>query len=134
MKPILACCTILLTGCSAYRISTIDDGALHAVRVNAASRVEVTKRSKGLEGFQCYEPLLYGLTLGVIPVNCVDTYAVSVTSSTGETAQGTYKLSVWTGWASVLLAPLPNWHWQMGYGRNVDPAGEIEGRVRGASR
>jgi hypothetical protein len=134
MKPILAYCTILLTGCSAYRISTIDDGALHAFQVNAASRVEVTKRNKGLEGFQCFEPLLYGLTLGIIPVNCVDTYAVSVTSSTGETAQGTYKVSVWAGWASVLLAPLPNWHWQMGYGYGVDPAGEIEGRVRGTSR
>jgi hypothetical protein len=100
----------------------------------AASRVEVTKTNKGMEGFQCYEPLLYGLTLGVIPINCVDMYAVSVTSSTGETAQGTYKVSVWVGWASVLLAPLPNWHWQMGYGHGVDPAGEIEGRVRDASR
>src|SRR5277367_1567468 len=134
MKSILACCTILLTGCTAYRISIIDDGALHAVRVSAASRVEVTKTNKGMEGFQCYEPLLYGLTLGVIPINCVDTYAVSVTSSTGETAQGTYKVSVWVGLASVLLALLPNWHWQMGYGHGVDPAGEIEGRVRDASR
>jgi hypothetical protein len=133
MKSVLAC-TILLAGCSAYRISAIDNEAIRTAPADTAARVEVTKTSSGLEGFQCYEPLLYGLTLGVIPVNCVDTYAVSVTSSAGDTVRGNYRFSVWAGWASVLLAPLPDWHWQMGYAHDVDPAAKIKDHLRDSSR
>lgn len=127
MRAILAC-TMLLTGCSAYRITTIDDHALHTVK--AASWVEVTRKSRDVD-FQCFEPMLSVLTLYIIPVHCVDTYAVSVASSTGETAQGAYRFSVWAGWVSVLLAPLPSWHLRVGH---VDPAVAIESRIRGESQ
>jgi len=132
MKAILAC-TLLLTGCAAYRVSPGDDGALRAVPVKGSSEIAVTQVRGPLQGFQCFEPLFFTLTLGLIPANCVDTFAVSVTSSFGETVKGTYKSSIWFGWVSVFLAPLPKWHWQMGTG-DAGSAKEIERRVRAESQ
>jgi hypothetical protein len=127
MKTVLAC-TILLTGCSAYRITAVDDHAVHAMKV--VSRVEITKKTRDVD-FQCFEPMLAVLTVGIIPVHCVDTYGVSVTSATGETAQGVYRVSFWGGWVSLLLAPLPSWHLGSGH---QDPALAIEGRIRRESQ
>src|SRR5277367_1673702 len=78
MKAILAC-TLLLTGCAAYRVSPGDDGALRAAPVKGSSEIAVTQVRGPLQGFQCFEPLFFTLTLGLIPANCVDTFAVSVT-------------------------------------------------------
>ena len=134
MRAMLACVVIMLTGCSAYRITRVDNGTLPAPEAGNFSGLKVTKQNKNPQGFQCWEPLLYGLTLGLIPANCVDTYLVSVTSGTGEKTESVYKVSVWAGWVSVLLAPSPQWHWQMGYGYGVNPATQIERRVRGELR
>jgi hypothetical protein len=102
--------------------------------MNAASRIEVAKINIRPDGFQCNEPLLFGLTLGLIPAHCEDIYSVSVISSTGSKAQGEYRVSTWAGWASLLLAPIPGWHWHMGYGYGRDPRAEIETRTREASQ
>jgi hypothetical protein len=131
---IAVACLFLVSGCAADRIYPAKGGALPASAVDAASRIEVAKAKGYPEGFQCYEPLLFGLTLGLIPAHCVDSYTVSVVSGTGSEAQGTYKVSTWAGWASLLLAPIPGWHWHIGYGYNRDPVAEIKARVRDTSR
>jgi hypothetical protein len=131
VKTILAC-AILLSGC-VYRISPGDVSALGAQPVQASSRVEVTQKRGPPQGFQCFEPLLAALSLGLIPVNCVDTFSVSVTQSDGETAQGTYTSSMWMGWIALLMGPLPNWHWQPSTGEG-GTAKEIERRVREGSK
>ena len=59
------------------------------------------------EGFQCFEPMLYVLSLGIIPVHCVNTFEVRSSAEPEQLAK--VNVTTISGWAALFLAPLPKW-------------------------
>lgn len=123
-----------MTGCVAYKIeqteqfrpddyrgSSVDPGAeLISPRV-----VRVNKLG---EGAHCFEPMLYLLTIGIIPTHCISKYHVA-TSSQGlestESLETHFIVTSMQGWAALLLPLSPKW--KVGYAEKAVP--EIERRV-----
>lgn len=117
----------VLAGCATYRIAPGDDAGYDPPGPDVA--IVVTRENDSPEGFQCFEPMLYVLSIGIIPAHCVDTYVVAIPDSMA--ADTSRRLTVFTvtsiqGWVALLLAPLPDWRY--GYGRDI-PA-EIASIVR----
>jgi hypothetical protein len=78
-------------------------------------------------GFQCFEPMLAVLTVGIVPIHCVTNYVVTATGpELGQSVASHYKVTEMNGWLPLLLLPFPSWQ----YGRVEDPEAEIEGAVR----
>ncbi len=116
----------LLVGCSAHRISPVGEAA-QPDAISSSVAISVSKINAQPEGYQCFEPLLYVLTLGIVPTRCVDTFKVSVASEESElTATRTYEVTTVHGWFSFLLAPTSPWR----YGEIRAPENEIERFVR----
>ena len=114
-----------LVGCAAYRITLKEDRGLAAAvqRAGSDAPIQVSKENRVPEGFQCFEPMLFFLTVGLIPVHCVDTYKASAAELGGESI---YTVTAMQGWVTLVLMPLPGWHF--GFGRNPQP--EIESLAR----
>jgi hypothetical protein len=115
---------ICFSGCAAYRITLKEDrGLAEAVKAHPESAVKVEKQNSFPEGLQCFEPMLFVLTVGLVPVDCVDTYKVFVPEVRGER---TYTVREMQGWVTLFLLPLPHWHY--GFARKPEP--EIEQLAR----
>lgn len=92
-----------LTGCAAHRISTTNEAAW----VSTDPQPEITQLNTWPEGNQCFEPMLYVLSLGIIPTHCVNRFEVK--SSSNPEQQANVSVTTIGGWAALFLAPLPNW-------------------------
>ena len=130
MRHLLLLCVFFLAGCAVYRVAPENDAALKAAHVLPSSKVEVVKQSRFPDGFQCFEPMLFVLTIGIVPAHCVDTYTASAFSSNGEQVSGTYKLTRMQGWLPLLLLPFSGWH----YGLAQQPEVVIEATVKGITK
>jgi hypothetical protein len=130
MKALLGAVAVLLTGCAAYCIAPENDAALRFAHVSAASKVEVVKQSEFPGGFQCFEPMLFVLTIGIVPIHCVDTCSASAQAKNGEQVSGTYTVTRMQGWFPLLLLPLPS----RKYGFVQRPEANIEAVVKGAAQ
>ncbi len=119
-QVVMVLSTAALCGC-AYRVALKDDRGLEAVVKEATTPIpfQVSKENKLPEGFQCFEPMAFLLTAGLIPAHCVETYEVT---APGIEAESTYKVTTMRGWVTFFLMPLPEWH--AGLGRN--PEAEIK--------
>ncbi|EOU2464891.1 hypothetical protein ACNTOD_003890 [Vibrio navarrensis] len=95
---------LVLCSCSAYKISAEEN---FKAPVNELTKIEVVQLNKYPEGFQCFEPLLYVLTFGIVPAECVDTYSVSM----GTQELGHITVSSMNGWVALLLAPFSSWEY-----------------------
>jgi len=82
------------------------------------TRIKVTKFEKlypwGGKGFQCFEPYLLILSLGIIPSVCEQEYRVTVAiQNTRENnsieKEFIYKVDSVTGWMSLFYAPSSDW-------------------------
>jgi hypothetical protein len=123
MKSFIALVAALsLTGCVTYRISP-KDKPLHA---DAPTPLRVVKENQSPEGFQCFEPMLWFITVGIIPFQCVDTYNVTLVTSMEPAPEAKYKVTSIGGWAALFIAPLPSWH----FGKPENVETQIESVVR----
>ena len=103
---------LILSGCSTYKI--VPDIGMSQLK-NSAETISVAKVNKWPEGIHCNEPMLYVLTLGIIPTHCVDTYKVSTESQ----ELGKVKVTSMQGWLTLMLVPFLTW--QYGDGSGVEP-------------
>ncbi len=106
-KFIILISAIVLTSCAAYKV--VPEGKLTPVAVNKGE-LTVTKTNKWSGGAHCYEPMLYVLTLGIIPTHCVDSYSVSSELE----VLGKFKVTSMNGWAALFIAPFPTWQYGSG--------------------
>ena len=115
-----------LAGCAAHTVR-LTEGA-PPLQASPSAQVQVVKLNEFSQGFQCFEPMLFVLTAGIIPTHCVDTYRVSVqdASQAGSNAESTYTVTTMGGWVSLVLMPLPGWHF--GTARQANT--EVEKLVR----
>jgi hypothetical protein len=111
IRLLLTFLVIALTGCGTYKIVPI--GTLEKVS-DSQELLTVLQVNEFPQGNHCFEPMMYVLTLGIIPTHCVDTYNVT----SGEQEIGQVKVTSMQGWVALLIAPLPTW--QFGFPEGVD--------------
>jgi hypothetical protein len=132
-KIISVALTIFLSGCATYKVEIADNASTTKTKIDAGAQITVTKENLYPGGFQCFEPMMFVLTLGIIPTHCVYTYsATSITTSLGQQETvplGNFKITTIGGWAALLLAPLPKWN----FGSPTDPEREIQQIISGES-
>lgn len=91
--------------------------ALAAYVGNGKRPIVITHSSGKRTGFQCFEPMLAGLTLGIVPINCDRTINVSLQAAHGAITEQ-YEIrseeSVIGGWVALFMAPLPGWEFGSG--------------------
>jgi hypothetical protein len=63
-----------------------------------------------MEGSQCFEPLFYVLSLGIIPSHCVGYY---------QTASGVFRVTTMMGWIPAVYPAFSDWEY------NLDGQGEM---------
>ena len=102
---------LFLSACATYKV--VPDGKLNKA-ASSDEVVIVTKVNEWPEGNHCLEPMMYVLTLGIIPTHCINTYNVS----SGEQELGQVKVTTMQGWVALLIAPFPTW--QFGYTTEVE--------------
>ena len=103
--------SVVLSSCVTYKIVP---GGNFSAEARTIESITVAKINKWPEGNHCFEPMMYVLTLGIIPTHCVDTYSVSSDSRDF----GKVKVTFVQGWVALFMAPLPTW--QYGYGSEVE--------------
>lgn len=100
----------LISGCATYKVEMVENAAVAKVALNPDAPILVKQENLYPEGFQCFEPMLFVLTFGLIPTYCTDTYSTSI--STGQqkiVPLGSFKITTIGGWAALIIAPLPQW-------------------------
>jgi hypothetical protein len=110
-KFVLLFSLFAISSCAAYKVER--DGPIERVAVSEA--LEVKRANEWPGGKHCFEPLLYVLTVGIIPTHCVDRYTVSA----GSRKIGQAKVTMMQGWVTLFMAPFPKWKY--GYGVDVEP-------------
>lgn len=92
----------------------LDDSVAHAVEGSQATLTVLRNQSDTWpgRGFQCFEPLLYVLSVGIIPAECTNDYAFEAVLDDGNSTVPFHREHAVTqiqGWVSGLLALLPVW-------------------------
>ncbi len=109
MKQTLLIALILsLSSCAAYKVVP-ESNLMHA-----AGEISLVKLNNHAQGLQCFEPMLYVLTLGIVPTHCVDTYSVFTQTHN----LGRVKVISMQGWVALVLPASPVWKY--GYGHNPE--------------
>lgn len=111
-RSLIAVLFFSLAACSAFKIEP--ERVANATR---DAELEVTKVNKFPQGFQCFEPMLNVLTLGLVPAHCVDTYSVLAAGTSQEVVR--VEVTYVYGWVALLLPPLPSWRY--GDGQGIEP-------------
>ena len=116
-----------LTGCAAYRIVPTNDFKARApmiqeyLRANPEEAMSIVKLNEFPNGAHCFEPLLYVLSLGIIPTHCVDQYHVKVASTAQSEEKDLttdYEVTAMQGWIVLFLPLSPRW--KFGFEYNAD--------------
>ncbi len=102
---------LAISSCAAYKVEK--SGPID--KVTSSELVTVEKSNEWPEGLHCFEPMLYVLSVGIIPTHCVDRYAVTLDSH--EIGQA--KVTMMQGWIALLMVPFPRWKY--GYGIDAEP-------------
>ena len=112
---------LLLAGCSTYKIEKIDSAGMTTPKLEVKSIITVTQQNSYPEDFQCHEPILYFLTLGVMPIHCIRNYSVMLIKNLNKQDDiplGAFQVTSVSGWAALFLAPFPQW--KFGYSPNIE--------------
>ena len=100
----------LIGGCTTYKVERVENASVAKIAINPDAPILVKQENLYPEGFQCFEPMLFVLTLGLIPTNCTDSYSASITTDQQKIVPlGSFKITTIGGWAALIIAPLPQW-------------------------
>ena len=99
--------------------NVLDDSIAHTAEV-PRSRITVLRNQSDVwpgRGFQCFEPMLYVLTIGIIPADCTNDYAFEAVLEHHDSTtplRREYRVTQIQGWVSGLLVLLPGWEFGSG--------------------
>ena len=100
----------LIGGCATYKVEMADKASVAKMIPNPDASILIKQENLYPEGFQCFEPMLFVLTFGLIPTHCVDTYSASTTTDQQKLVPlGSFEITTIGGWAALIIAPLPQW-------------------------
>lgn len=103
---------LLLTSCAAYKV--VPEGRLKTLQEGESFSIK--KQNEWSQGAHCFEPLLYVISLGIIPTHCVDTYSISTESD----KLGTVKVTSMQGWVTFFMFPFPAWQYGLGSKKDIE--------------
>jgi hypothetical protein len=104
---------LFLSGCATFKVEQTEIVDAKMPLSDSQAPIKVTLNGSRFDGSHCYEPMLFVLTLGIIPTHCVSNYsaaAVAAAESDREIPLGTFRITSINGWLALFLAPLPQWH------------------------
>lgn len=76
-KIIILTISLSVISCATYKIVPNEDFNLIEFHKNKNISINIEKSNQQPGGLHCFEPMLFVLTLGIIPTHCVDTYNVT---------------------------------------------------------
>jgi len=121
MKVLIIIACLAISSCATYKITSKDDFQFLS-EIN--KEPEIVKVNKYPSGFQCFEPLLFVLTLGIIPTHCVDTYDVL----SDDKIVGQVSITSIGGWVALAIVLFPNWNYGFADNIKADVVDMIEER------
>ncbi len=104
--------TLLLAGCSAYKVERSQNINAPMLELRSSSVITVAQDNSYSEGLHCHEPMLYIFTLGIIPTHCINRYSIMLIRSLNSQEDiplGTLKITIIGGWAALFIVPLQEW-------------------------
>ena len=115
MKTLLILCLLFSVGCTAtrsipYLDSDLTEKGRFLLSTNApivSAKVENVTENKFL-GASCSPPILFIVSLGIIPSRCVDRYKVINSEGINEYS-GEYVVTRIGGWFALILGMFPDW-------------------------
>lgn len=113
--------SLFLSGCASYKIETSSSFDFSKIKDDNREKIEVIKLNDYPQGGQCFEPMLFVLTLGLIPTHCVDDYEVKV----GSVSVGEAKATYMSGWIPLFLPIHPKWK----YGGNPNISEDLVQKI-----
>ncbi len=133
---------LALSGCAVQRISATEslDEKLPALRAHLQEQPDaelVVTRLSGFgaadEGLHCFEPMLYAVSLGVIPAHCRSRHHLSSQSPAGvevSELETDVVVTSMQGWLPLFLAVLPSWQFYDGGPVEEDVRDFVEDELR----
>ncbi|MDF7802180.1 hypothetical protein P4C99_22095 [Pontiellaceae bacterium B1224] len=121
MKIALPLLSLILTGCVATRISPKPDNSLSSKALSFIQSPSIQTTAEAIvsenKSIHCFEPMLYVLTLGIIPTHCKYSYDLTVEINDGEKTnliKKNYIVTTMQGWLPILYPLSPNWKYGSG--------------------
>ena len=123
-----------LVGCAAYKLAPTSNFETKAPMIRAhlgadpQRTISIVKLNEYPEGAHCFEPLLYVLSVGMIPAHCLERYHVGIlppAQAKQDDLKADFEVTAMQGWIALFL-PLSS-RWRFGYGENVEE--EIRGKI-----
>ena len=108
MKFVLSLVIILsLSSCAVYRVQKLPEYNAKSwyEPISELPTTEPKRLNPLSEGFQCFEPMLYVLTLGIVPSHCVGYY---------QYGNDVYKVTDMTGWIPAIYPLFSGWRYDFG--------------------
>jgi len=116
-KLLLLIFTLTLSSCATYKIAPDDDFNYSELRSSSNEEIFIEDRTADIPGgLQCFEPMLYVLTLGIIPQHCIYNYEVT----NKHNAIGNVEVTHMQGWVALLVTLFPSWHYGNGHGDDIE--------------
>lgn len=112
----------VMTGCAVFKVESQAGDRFQQLARAQPDALKVAQVTPDLtqgsypypEGFQCFEPYLFAVTLGLVPAHCIERCEATVMNSDAAPETAEYTVTSMQGWFMVFLAPLPQW--KVGYG------------------
>lgn len=97
--------SFLVASCASYKVETQKGFDFSSIKGKNGESLKLEKTNEYPQGGQCFEPMLFVLTLGIVPTHCVDDYNVTVE----EKSIGTAKVTTMSGWLPLIMVLSPKW-------------------------
>ncbi|MCL6272352.1 hypothetical protein M3P05_20775, partial [Sansalvadorimonas sp. 2012CJ34-2] len=101
MRKLILLLVVLASGCVSYQVQP--KGQLQNPVIS--KELSITRDNIYPMGKHCFEPMLYVLTLGIIPAHCENIYTVSADNE----VLGKVKVTSMQGWAALFSALSSEW-------------------------
>ncbi|MGS5088305.1 hypothetical protein ACVC7V_17620 [Hydrogenophaga sp. A37] len=125
-KLLIATLALILSGCATFKVEQTEVVDTKITLADSSAPIKVALNGSRFGGSHCYEPMIFVLTLGIIPTHCVSNYSVTMAPAEPEQGQavqlGTFRITTMSGWIALFLAPLPHWN----FGSPESPEVEIK--------
>ena len=107
MKTLLTLFSLpILSACSVYKVEAVRDfkPRLHDKTLSEKPPSEPVRLNSHMEGGQCFEPMFYVLSLGIIPSHCVGYY---------QAGSDVFRITTMMGWIPAVYPLFSDWEYDL---------------------
>ena len=113
MRRILVCFAVgvFLSGCAVFKIETRGFDTARLASLNPETSAIEPKKADFPEGMHCFEPMLFLLTLGIVPTHCINRYELIIQEDSGDKKSHEIVVTTMSGWIPLLFIPGHTWQY-----------------------